>query len=144
MSFGARIPLCLKDCGAVKPLIQDDFSTEDEWFLNSNPQDEDMHNAPDVLIDFELLPDDLNLKDPVPPHNDDDDFFGSILVLEQGILEEPHAENEVPPQPRPRIERLTMSYTSKANLTVVDHLNAIYDTKEMLGDGNCGFRCAKS
>jgi hypothetical protein len=77
--------------------IQDDSSTEDEWFLNSNPHDEDMHNAPDILFDFESLPDDLNLEDPVPPHNDDDDSFRSIL--EQGILEEPHAENEAPPQP---------------------------------------------
>jgi hypothetical protein len=101
-----------------------------------------MHNAPGVLFDFELLPDDLNLEDPVPPHNDDDDSSGSIL--EQGILEEPHAENEAPPQPRPRIECLTMSYTNKANLAVVDHLNAIYDTKEMLGNGNCGFRCVQN
>jgi hypothetical protein len=55
-----------------------------------------------------------------------------------GVLEEPHAENEKPPPPR--IERKTISFTSKANLAVIDHLNAIYDTKVMFGDGNCGFR----
>jgi hypothetical protein len=45
----------------------------------------------------------------------------------------------------PRIKRKTVRFTSKANLAVIDHRNAIYDTKVMLGaDGNCSFRCAKS
>jgi hypothetical protein len=120
--------------------IQDDSSTEDEWSLDSNPQNEDMHDAPDVLVDLELLPDDLNLEDPIPLHDDDDDSSRSII--EQGILEEPHAENAEPTSPR--IKRKTVRFTSKANLAVIDHRNAIYDTKVMFGDGNCSFRCAKS
>jgi hypothetical protein len=76
--------------------IQDDSSTEDEWSLDSNPQNEDMHDTPDVLVDLALLPDDLNLEDPIPLH-DDDDSSGSIF--EQGVLEEPHAENEEPTPP---------------------------------------------
>jgi hypothetical protein len=111
--------------------IQDDSSTKDEWSLDSNPQNEDMHDAPEVLLDLELLPDDLNLEDPISLHDDDD---SSRSILEQGP-EELHAKNHPPPSPGNKCK--TISFTTKANLEVIDHLNAMYATKVMLCDGNC-------
>jgi hypothetical protein len=78
------------------------------------------------------------LEDPLEVDSDD----SSGTILEEQVLVEPHAEDEEPPPPR--LERETRSYTSKANLVDIDDLNAIYETKAMLGDGNCGFRCARS
>ena len=63
-------------------------------------------------------------------------------ILEMGVVEEPHRENEVPRFSR--IERVSISYTNDANLHSMNSLTSNYDIKKMRADGNCGYRCPKS
>ena len=114
--------------------IQDDSSTGDEWSISSYVLNQDMEEAPDVLLEDVLLQDDLNMEDPIP-QIEDDESSGSIL--EVGLIQEPHAENEAPRLPRN--ERVSMRYSSDADLHDIFSLEEHYNTKVIRADGNCGY-----